>query len=478
MDMVKKQNAALQAFASIILALAALFSPASALAVANACPIPGAHEFAQVAWPGSYDVAAMMAAGQAVPFTTNIAGYTNSVTLTTPSPSTLAGGPTTWTATFPLTGAGPLNNASLSYIDYRHPPTGGQVTYTFAVPLTSNDGVLVTDVDFTENVTLQFYDASGALLPTSGWSAAMIRDLNPGEPNATLTINATDINVAGVATNTADGAFLLTPPAGQAVASMVLSGSVVGAANGSWDINFVHGACNIDAVDNDYSATPFSPITGGTTPSILGNDTVGAVTATSANVTPTLLSNGGLTGLTLNANGTLTVPAGAAPGAYVASYQICDAAVPASCDSATVTVAVIGAADDSSLGNALGSTVTLNVLGNDFAPSAAALNPATVTIVGSAGAGQPLLAPGEGTWQVNTTTGAISFVPQPGFMGNPSPIQYTVQDSNGVATNAATVTVSYLPPSATSVPTLSTWALILAAISLAWLALGRLRPVR
>src|SRR5262249_19133428 len=56
--------------------------------------------------------------------------------------------------------------------------------------------------------------------------------------------------------------------------------------------------------------------------------------------------------------------------------------------------------------------------------------------------------PGEGTWSVNTTTGAITFTPATGFTGDPTPIQYTVNDAQGNTSNPATVTVDFVqrPP--------------------------------
>ena len=68
----------------------------------------------------------------------------------------------------------------------------------------------------------------------------------------------------------------------------------------------------VDAV-NDPAAS--IPATGGTVPTVVTNDTVdGAPAVIGGNVSaPTLTNNGGLTGLVMNADGTLTVPAGVTP---------------------------------------------------------------------------------------------------------------------------------------------------------------------
>ena len=111
--------------------------------------------------------------------------------------------------------------------------------------------------------------------------------------------------------------------------------------------------------------------------------------------------------------------------------------------------------DDSSSGNTLGAAVTIDPLANDtdpndmVEPDTVSLDPASVT-GGSctnveAGSGDCLevTIPGEGVWTVNPTTGAITFTPEGGFTGQPQPIDYTVRDTVGNTSNAATVTVLY-----------------------------------
>lgn len=113
--------------------------------------------------------------------------------------------------------------------------------------------------------------------------------------------------------------------------------------------------------------------------------------------------------------------------------------------------------NDSSPNNPYGSTVTVSVLGNDTDPTPGNLVPSTVTMIAPNNAtniqtdvpGGDIISmtiPGEGTWSVNESTGAITFTPQPGFVGNPTPIQYTVDDNAGFPSNPATVTISYLNP--------------------------------
>lgn len=73
------------------------------------------------------------------------------------------------------------------------------------------------------------------------------------------------------------------------------------------------------------------------------------------------------------------------------------------------------------------------------------MNPGSVRIIN--GEGNPvteLAVPGQGTWAVNTTTGAITFTPEDGFTGNPAPITYQVTDTRGNTVDAE-VTITYLP---------------------------------
>ncbi|MBI9040706.1 PKD-like domain-containing protein, partial [Lutibacter sp.] len=100
------------------------------------------------------------------------------------------------------------------------------------------------------------------------------------------------------------------------------------------------------------------------------------------------------------------------------------------------------ALNDSSTGNTTNTAVTVAVLNNDN-DSDGTLEPSTVQIVGTAGAGVSLVVSGEGTWSINSSTGAITFTPITGFTSNPTPIFYTVSDNDGNVSNQATVTITY-----------------------------------
>jgi len=107
------------------------------------------------------------------------------------------------------------------------------------------------------------------------------------------------------------------------------------------------------------------------------------------------------------------------------------------------------ATDDLSENNPTGDAVTVDVLANDTDLDATgsgpgAIDPATVQIAGTTNPGDPLIVAGEGTWSVNTSTGAITFTPEADFTGNPADVDYTVADDQGNLSNPATVTVGYV----------------------------------
>ncbi|MBK8457778.1 MAG: hypothetical protein IPL47_12265 [Phyllobacteriaceae bacterium] len=72
---------------------------------------------------------------------------------------------------------------------------------------------------------------------------------------------------------------------------------------------------------------------------MFANDTLNGAAFLPAAVTPTI-ADGGLTGVTINPDGTLTVPAATPAGVYPVDYRICEVANPANCDTAIASVTV------------------------------------------------------------------------------------------------------------------------------------------
>ncbi|PID64540.1 MAG: hypothetical protein CR963_00390, partial [Gammaproteobacteria bacterium] len=91
--------------------------------------------------------------------------------------------------------------------------------------------------------------------------------------------------------------------------------------------------------------------------------------------------------------------------------------------------------------------VTNNDSNNDIDPTSVKLidpqgNPVT-----------ELTVPGEGTWTVNDGTdpnkplGTVTFTPETGFKGEPSPVEYTITDNNGNTSPPATISIQIKPTS-------------------------------
>ncbi|MFO1489861.1 MAG: SdrD B-like domain-containing protein [Kiritimatiellia bacterium] len=71
--------------------------------------------------------------------------------------------------------------------------------------------------------------------------------------------------------------------------------------------------------------------------------------------------------------------------------------------------------------------------------------PSTVRIRDGVDAELTLAVPGQGEWNVNTGDGTITPTPDPGYEGDPTPIQYTGEDAFANVSNPATVTLTAEP---------------------------------
>ncbi len=158
------------------------------------------------------------------------------------------------------------------------------------------------------------------------------------------------------------------------------------------DVIVAVSAAAIVANDDNFLAFPIGGVTGGTTATVYGNDTLNGAAFLPAAVAGSITADGGLTGVTINASGTLTIPAGTAVNTYTVTYRICEVLNPANCNTADAIVAVnaatIVASDDdfsASPVNGLAGGVTATVFTNDllngvaFAPGAVV---ATITADG------------------------------------------------------------------------------------------------
>jgi CshA-type fibril repeat protein len=134
-------------------------------------------------------------------------------------------------------------------------------------------------------------------------------------------------------------------------------------------------------------------------------------------------------------------------------YQLTENATGLS-DNAWVIVEYVNppiALDDSSLSNEAGTTVSLTILSNDLLSSGDPASHGLVTVdLNPLVSGTQIVytVNGEGVWRYNPSTGIVTFTPESGFLGNPTPITYVLTDNNTRLSDTATITVTYLeiPP--------------------------------
>ena len=184
----------------------------------------------------------------------------------------------------------------------------------------------------------------------------------------------------------------------------------------------------IDAVNDDFSATPVPAAAGGVTASVLTNDTFNSAPVVPANLTTTLIT--APSGYTINAAGAISVPANAIAGAVTLGYRICLTAAPTLCDTATVQVVIApNAVDDAVATPGAGQSVSGNVGSNDNTPAGSAF-----TASGAAATQGTVTLNGDGTF---------TYLPNAGAAGTDTfGYQVCLPAPNGAACSTATVTVT------------------------------------
>ena len=135
------------------------------------------------------------------------------------------------------------------------------------------------------------------------------------------------------------------------------------------------------------------------------------------------------------------------------NYSITDSNGQVSSTTYTPTVIPTPTARDDYSVAEQGATQWISPVGNDTSSASAKLVPGTVLLCR---AGEPppdceateVVIPGQGTFTVSAY-GVVKFVPEPGFTGTVTPLNYQVADSLGQKTDA-TIFVEVLPPPAPS----------------------------
>ncbi|NDQ31313.1 hypothetical protein GYK49_14225, partial [Lactobacillus paracasei] len=85
----------------------------------------------------------------------------------------------------------------------------------------------------------------------------------------------------------------------------------------------------------------------------------------------------------------------------------------------------------------------VNVLAND-SDAQDDIDPTSVKLLDPNGNPVTTLdVPGEGSWTVDPTTGAVTFTPATGFTKDPTPVSYTVTDKTGLTSQPVSITLDY-----------------------------------
>ncbi|MFZ1326453.1 MAG: C25 family cysteine peptidase [Candidatus Contendobacter sp.] len=275
------------------------------------------------------------------------------------NPPVGAGGisaPTILSSTLP---GATINGSNQIDVPATTPPGTYTVTYQICAQGTTVCDTAIATI--TVNAVIDAVnDAPAAISGGTGGSTASVlgNDTLNGAPvtvggggNATLTTSGAGL---GLNTNPATGSIVMNADGTLTVAPGTTAGTyqytyricaVSAPAVCDTAVATVVVNADIAAVDDGSATVPMSTIKAGgssTTLSVFNNDSINGVVPTSATVTVTESSP-----LTINADGTLTAPAGLAPGLYTISYQICSTAQPTSCASATAYVKVLP--DDATL---------------------------------------------------------------------------------------------------------------------------------
>lgn len=90
-----------------------------------------------------------------------------------------------------------------------------------------------------------------------------------------------------------------------------------------------------------------------------------------------------------------------------------------------------------------GTVVTIDVLVNDT-PGTAPIDPASFRFIDPATNSEvtALTVAGQGAWTYDASTGMVTFTPESGFKGSPTPVEYVIYDINGLESNRSTITIT------------------------------------
>ncbi|PVX52421.1 putative repeat protein (TIGR01451 family)/gliding motility-associated-like protein [Balneicella halophila] len=264
--------------------------------------------------------------------------------------------------------------------------TGGLQSLTFSSSgIATITSVAISDDEILTLVSLQS-GLTSCTSELSGSSTVTVNEL-PEISGPTYVYKGNTVTLTATTSPSTTDAWSISPTA--TVASIVANGStlnVTGVNTGTSVVTYTNAlGCiathtlevrinPIDAVDDDYTGDPINGADGGTTSSVLENDTLNGVEVNpnDVNLTPGTAPTPTDGSITMNDDGTITVAPGTTAGTYTMTYTICEKLNPDNCDTATATILVeppvIDAVDDDYTGDPINGSdggTTSSVLENE-----------------------------------------------------------------------------------------------------------------
>jgi gliding motility-associated-like protein/uncharacterized repeat protein (TIGR01451 family) len=225
----------------------------------------------------------------------------------------------------------------------------GKDVYTYTVCDTGNPALCSTA---SQEITVFGTDAPNAIVAaddfTTGPAGSTLSNnvlVNDGDLDGeALTVTPQETQTAsGTLKLNADGSYEFTPARGfigpvQFVYEVCTGGSQPVCTRAT--LYLLIAPNDLEAIMDNFKSNEINGLAGGTAGNVLTNDLFNGAPVKAADVVVAVKNNGGIAGLTIDANGNLVVPNGTAPGSYVITYTICDKFLPTNCSEAMVMVEV------------------------------------------------------------------------------------------------------------------------------------------
>ncbi len=364
-----------------------------------------------VSTPGNYTVTVTSANGCADTESVTIIQSTAVPTagITSPSTTTLTCGTTS--IALAATGGGTYlwNDASATTTATLNVSNPG----TYTVTVTSANGCTDTEsITITQNCVIDAIDdlysqINGYLGATT--SSVLDNDQVDGALVVSSDVNLTYVSGDSQLTLNPDGTITIAP--GTTAGNYTLTYQICVLVNPSFCdqaiVTVTVSTAVIDAVVDTYG--PINGYTGGTTTSVLTND---LLNGSSVNASEIILTSVTVpSGLTFNADGTISVSAGTPAGTYSVTYQICENLNPGNCDQATATIEVVNNAPEAnqdSVSTNEDASVVISAVSNDIDIDGN-IDPTSVTIVDQ---------PNNGIVSIDPVTGVLTYTPNSNWNGS------------------------------------------------------------